>query len=136
MSSSADILQVAVVLRVVCLLFLLCFETVVRLLLRKAVPPFSIWFYCLYQNSETSSPGLLSCPPFSGDYPVLLTFYSGNRKHLPNLLILAGGLNSEGLIYGGKFAFQIFKFTGFTLFYFVFGGNFPSTSPRGGGEAT
>ena len=46
MSSSADILQVAVVLRVVCLLFLLCFEAVVRLLLRKAVPPFSIWFYC------------------------------------------------------------------------------------------
>ena len=24
------------------------------------------------------------------------------------------------------------KFTVFTLFYFVFGGNFPSTSPRGG----
>ena len=29
------------------------------------------------------------------------------------------------LIVGGKF-------TVFTLFYFVFGGNFPSTSPRGG----
>ena len=25
------------------------------------------------------------------------------------------------------------KFTGFALFYFVFEGNFPSTSPRGGG---
>ena len=48
-------------------------------------------------------------------------------------------LYSEGLIYGGKFAFQIdwasliagSKFTVFALFYFVFEGNFPSTSPRG-----
>ena len=45
----------------------------------------------------------------------------------------------EGLIYGGKLAFQNRlaslivggKFTIFALFYFVFGGNFPSTSPRG-----
>ena len=44
----------------------------------------------------------------------------------------------EGLIYGGKFAFQNrlgsliigSKFTAFALFYFVFEGNFPSTSPR------
>ena len=43
----------------------------------------------------------------------------------------------EGLIYGGKFAFQLFwvslidgsKFTVFALFYFVFEGSFPSTSP-------
>ena len=49
-------------------------------------------------------------------------------------------LYSEGLIYGGKFAFQIdwaslivgSKFTVFASFYFVFEGNFPSTSPRGG----
>ena len=49
------------------------------------------------------------------------------------------GLYSEGLIYGGKFAFQIdwaslivgSKFTDLALFYFVFEGNFPSTSPRG-----
>ena len=48
-------------------------------------------------------------------------------------------LYSEGLIYGGKFAFQIdwaslitgSKFTVFALFYFVFEGNFQSTSPRG-----
>ena len=48
-------------------------------------------------------------------------------------------LYSEGLIYGVKFAFQIdwaslivgSKFTVFALFYFVFEGNFPSTSPRG-----
>ena len=41
--------------------------------------------------------------------------------------------------YGGKFAFQInraslivgSKFTVFALFFFVFEGNFPSTSPRG-----
>ena len=53
MSSSADILQVAVVLRVVCLLFLLCFEAVVRLLLlRKAVPPFSTWFYCFTKTTK------------------------------------------------------------------------------------
>ena len=39
----------------------------------------------LYQNNETSSPGLLGCHTFSGDYPVLLTFYSGYPKHLPNL---------------------------------------------------
>ena len=45
----------------------------------------------------------------------------------------------EGLIYGGNCAFQTDwaslivgrKFTVFALFYFVFGGNFPSTSPRG-----
>ena len=52
-----------------------------------------------------------------------------------------GGLYSEGLIYGGKFAFQNglgytscivgSKFTVIALFYFVFEGNFPSTSPRG-----
>ena len=39
----------------------------------------------LYQNNETLSPGLLGCHTFSGDYPVLLTFYSGYPKHLPNL---------------------------------------------------
>ena len=46
----------------------------------------------------------------------------------------------EELIYEGKFVFQIdwasltvgSKFTVFALFYFVFEGNFPSTSPRGG----
>ena len=45
----------------------------------------------------------------------------------------------EGLIYGENCAFQTDwaslivgrKFTVFALFYFVFGGNFPSTSPRG-----
>ena len=51
----------------------------------------------------------------------------------------------EGLIFGrglskeGNFRFKIDwashivgrKFTAFTLFYFVFEGNFPSTSPRG-----
>ena len=45
----------------------------------------------------------------------------------------------EGLIYGGKFAFQNrlgsltfgSKLTIFALFYFVFEGNFPSTSPQG-----
>ena len=50
------------------------------------------------------------------------------------------GLHSKGLIYGGKFAFlnrlgysliDGSKFTVFALFYFVFEGNFPSTSPRG-----
>ena len=52
------------------------------------------------------------------------------------------GLYSEGLIYRGKFAFLNrlgyslivgSKFTVFALFYFVFDGNFPSTSPPGGG---
>ena len=55
-------------------------------------------------------------------------------------LIFWTGLYSEGLIYGGKFAFQNRdwanlivgrKFTVFALFYFVFEGNFPSTSPQG-----
>ena len=44
------------------------------------------------------------------------------------------GLYSEGFIYGGKFAFQNrlgSKFIVFALLYFVFEGNFPSTSPRG-----
>ena len=43
----------------------------------------------------------------------------------------------EGLINGGKFAFQNWtslivgsKFTVLALFYFVFEGDFPSTSPR------
>ena len=40
------------------------------------------------------------------------------------------GLFSEGLIYGRKFAFQN-RFTIFALFYFVFEGNFPSTSSLG-----
>ena len=52
---------------------------------------------------------------------------------------LLRGLFSEGLIYGGKLAFQNrlgqpyswTKFTFFTLFYFVFEGKFPGTSPRG-----
>ena len=47
-------------------------------------------------------------------------------------------LYSEGLIYGGKFAFQNrdwaslivgSKFNVFALFYFAFESNFPSTSP-------
>ena len=48
------------------------------------------------------------------------------------------GFYSEGLIYGGKFAFQNWvslivgsKFTIFALFYFIFAGKFPSTSPWG-----
>ena len=45
------------------------------------------------------------------------------------------GLFLEGLIYGGKFAFQSLiagnKSTSFALFYYVFEGNFPRTSPRG-----
>ena len=49
----------------------------------------------LYQNSETSSPGLLGYLPFSGDYPVLWTFYSGYRKHLPNLFNTSRGLKFE-----------------------------------------
>ena len=52
----------------------------------------------LYQNRETSSPGLFSCPHFSGDYPVLLTFYSGYRKHLPNLFD-----TSRRLKFGGAY---------------------------------
>ena len=49
------------------------------------------------------------------------------------------GLYSEGLIYGGQFAFQNrdwarlmveSKFNVFALFYFAFESNFPSTSPR------
>ena len=50
-----------------------------------------------------------------------------------------GGLYSEGLIYEGTLRFKIdwaslivgSKFTVFTLFYFVFEGNFPRASPRG-----
>ena len=49
------------------------------------------------------------------------------------------GLYSEGLIYGGKLCFKFdwaslivgSKFTIFAFFYFVFEGNFPSTSPQG-----
>ena len=47
------------------------------------------------------------------------------------------GLYSEGLIYGGKFAFKIDwaslifgrKFTVFALFYFVFEGTFHEQAP-------
>ena len=50
-------------------------------------------------------------------------------------------LYSEGLIYGGKFAFQIDwaslivgrKFDVFALLYFVFEGNFRVEAPGGGG---
>ena len=49
------------------------------------------------------------------------------------------GLIFGGFIYGGNCAFQTDwaslivgrKFTVFALFYFLFEGNFPSTSPRG-----
>ena len=49
------------------------------------------------------------------------------------------GSYSEGLIYGGNLRFKIdwaslkvgSKFTVFALFYFVFEGNFPGTSPWG-----
>ena len=52
---------------------------------------------------------------------------------------LLRGLFLEGLIYEGKFMFKIdwaslivgSKFTVFPLFYLIFEGNFPSTSPRG-----
>ena len=54
-----------------------------------------VWDIPALPKSETSSPGLLGCPPFSGDYPVLLTFYSGYRKHLPNLFNTSRGLKFE-----------------------------------------
>ena len=49
------------------------------------------------------------------------------------------GPYSEGLMYGGKFAFQnrlgylvvVRKFTIFALFYFVFEGKFQVQAPRG-----
>ena len=49
------------------------------------------------------------------------------------------GLFLEGLIFGGKFAFENrlgwlidgSKFTVFALFYYIFEGIFPSTRPRG-----
>ena len=52
---------------------------------------------------------------------------------------LLRGLFLEGLIYEGKIMFKIdwaslivgSKLTVFALFYFIFEGNFPSTSPRG-----
>ena len=82
MSSSADILQV---LRVVCLLFLLCFEAVARLLLRKAVPPFSTWFYTALSKRRNLVPRTSRLSYFFWWFPVLLTFYSGYPKQLPNL---------------------------------------------------
>ena len=52
--------------------------------------------------------------------------------------ISLGAYIRRGLIYGGKFAFQNWaslivesKFTVFALFYVVFEGDFPSTSPQG-----
>ena len=59
-------------------------------------------------------------------------------SHFSNALY--EGLIFGGLIYGGNLRFKIdwailivgSKFTVFALFYFVFEGNFPSTSPRGG----
>ena len=54
---------------------------------------------------------------------------------------MEGPIHSEGLIYRGKFAFQIDwaslivgrKFTVFALFYFVYEGNFQVQARRGGG---
>ena len=98
----------------------------------------------LYQNSETSSPGLLGYLPFSGDYPVLLTFYSGYRKHLPNLFNTSRGLKFERAylrreIFVSKsiaLALQLEVNLPFLLCFTLYlGGNFPSTSPRGA-EAT
>ena len=44
------------------------------------------------------------------------------------------GLYLEGLIYGGRASLIVgSRFTVFALFYFVIEGNFPSTSPGGGG---
>ena len=66
---------------------------------------------------------------------------TGSTLKAPGLLFLKGpflGVNSEGLMYGWKIAFQNRwaslivgrKFNVIALLYFVFEGNFPSTSPR------
>ena len=54
-------------------------------------------------------------------------------------LIFGGAYIRRGLSTEGNLRFKIYwaslivgsKFTGFVLFYFVFEGSFPSTSPRG-----
>ena len=60
-------------------------------------------------------------------------------KNLPSGLIFGGAYIRRGLSTEGNLRFKIdwaslivgSKFTVFALFYFVFEGNFPSTSPRG-----
>ena len=45
-------------------------------------------FALLYsQSNAILSPGFLSFAPFSGDYSVLLTSFSGYRKRLLNLVV-------------------------------------------------
>ena len=61
MFSSANILQIAdVALRVVFLLFLLCFKLQFRLVLTLETSEMSAIFCFHNQNNSTSSPGLLS----------------------------------------------------------------------------
>ena len=60
-------------------------------------------------------------------------------KNLPSGLIFGGAYIRRGLSTEGNLRFKIewdslifgSKFTVFALFYFVFEGHFPSTSPRG-----
>ena len=94
----------------------------------------------LYQNNETSSPGLLGYLPFSGDYPVLLTFYSGYRKHLPNLFNTSRGLTFERAylrseIFVSKsiaLALQLEVNLPFLLCFTLYLGQFSKYKPPGG----
>ena len=57
------------------------------LILHEVCEMFFHTFALLYnQSNAILSPGFLSFVPFSGDYSVLLTSFSGYRKHLPNLV--------------------------------------------------
>ena len=82
--------------------------------------------------------------PFSAVQNLIHFIYHKILKISPGAYIFQRpflrGLILEGLIYGGKFALQKNdwaslivgnKLTVFALLYFVFEGNFPSTSPKG-----
>ena len=90
-----------------------------------------------------------ACLIVGSKFTVLALFYFVFEGNFPSTSP-PGGLYLEGLIFGGAYIrrglstegnlrFEIdwaslkvgSKFTVFALFYFVFEGNFPSTSPRG-----
>ena len=98
-----------------------------------------LWKYSLGLPGECyylKSSNPLSCCLKKLPYRKLPKISPGGYIFLRPLL---SGLFLEGLIYEGKLMFKIdwaslivgSKFTVFALFYFIFEGNFPSTSPRG-----
>ena len=105
-------------------------KTQMNLVIFRYRPSFLIWnVSVLYDTNDVST---VLCYLLNG-FQCCMFMYRKIPRGLYFSKAFLRGLYSEGLIYGGKFAFQNRlgkpvivgrKFTGFALFYFVFEGNF------------